>query len=285
MDWFFVAGEGKGDVLLNTAIDGRSVEIWDAVSVKRTAAAATEAAGGKTRVSLDLPIGGSCFVVFAARDERWEMGEAKRVKAISVGAVWNVSFAYHEGITAPPPKPIVMDTLRDWTTYGKDGEAASTSLRYFSGTATYKTTVRIPSTHNLQLSTHNFKLSLGMLKTGVAHVYVNGKDCGVVWCAPWKVDVSAALREGENEIEIRYTNNWYNRLVGDCFLKQDERVTRSTLRYWTTKRHAPYIEKPWFLVPTVYSGPSVSDSLQPSGLIGPISLKISRANQNVYEDK
>ena len=290
VDWFFVAGEGKGEVLLNTAIKGRNVEIWDTVSITRTVAAATDADNGKTRVALDLPVGGSSFVVFVPRDGKWEMDKEKRAKdtecmEIPAGKVWNVSFAYHDGIKASPPKPIVMDTLRDWTTYGKDGEAASTSLRYFSGTATYKTTVRISSTHNLQLSTHNFKLSLGMLKTGIAHVYVNGIDCGVVWCAPWKADVSTALREGENEIEIRYTNNWYNRLVGDCFLKQDERVTRSTLRYWTTKRHAPYIEKPWFLVPTVYSGPSVSDSLQPSGLIGPISLKISRENQNVYEDK
>jgi hypothetical protein len=167
-----------------------------------------------------------------------------------------------------------MDTLRDWTTYGKDGEASSTSLRYFSGTATYKTTVQIPSTYNLQLSTYNFKLSIGMLKTGVAHVYVNGKDCGVVWCAPWKADVSAALREGENEIEIRYTNNWYNRLVGDCFLKPEERVTRSTLRYSEKPRARTDSKRPWLLLPTIYSGPAVSDPLQPSGLVGQVFLEL-----------
>ena len=186
VDWFFVAGEGKGEVLLNTAINGRSVEIWDAVSVKRTASDATESDGGKTRVALDLPMGGSCFVVFApsriftaentetplatrkclesARNLRVrEAASVNSVVEIPIANSWNVSFAYHEGITAPPPEPIIMDTLRDWTTYGKDGEASSASLRYFSGTATYKTTVQIPSTYNLQLSTHNFKLSIGML--------------------------------------------------------------------------------------------------------------------------
>ena len=277
VDWFFVAGEGKGEVLLNTAISGRSVEIWDAVSVTRTATDATEVTGGKTRVALDLPMGGSCFVVFAPRDKKWAMGEEKRVKgkekdAISVGTAWKVSFAYHEGITAPPPEPIVMDTLRDWTTYGKDGEASSTSLRYFSGTATYKTTVQIPSTYNLQLSTHNFKLSIGMLKTGVAHVYVNGIDCGVVWCAPWEVDVSAALRKGENEIEIRYTNNWYNRLVGDCFLEPENRVTRSTLRYWKASRKDAK-DNDISHRRTRYSGPSADDPLQPAGIIGPVVIK------------
>jgi hypothetical protein len=278
MDLFFVAGEGKGDVLLNTAISGRSVEIWDAVSVKRTAAVATETSSGKTRVSLDLPIGGSCFVVFMLRDERREMGEEKIVKGkemgrIPVGKVWNVSFAYHDGIAAPPPAPIVMETLRDWTSFGADGDAASTSLRYSSGTATYRTTFTFPdsSTPSL-LHSSNLTLSLGSVWTGLAHVFVNGKDCGVAWCAPWEVDIASALREGENEIEIRYTNNWYNRLVGDCFLKPEERVTHSTLQYWRQSRKSPADKDPSHRR-TRYSGPSADDPLQPSGLLGPISIK------------
>ena len=112
------------------------------------------------------------------------------------------------------------------------------------------------------------------MDSGLAHVFVNGKDCGVVWCAPWEADVTSALREGENEIEIRYTNNWYNRLVGDCFLKPEERVTRSTLRYSAKPRAKSDPKRPWFLLPTIYSGPAVSDPLQPSGLIGPVILKL-----------
>ena len=274
-DWFFIAGEGKGETVLNTAVNGRSVEVWDAVSVKRTAVAATDAGDGKTRVALDLPVGGSCFVVFAPREEGRVKGEGERVKGedVPIGKVWNVSFAYHDGIAAPPPAPIVMETLRDWTSFGADGDAASTSLRYFSGTATYKTTVQIPLTRNSQLITPNSKLCLGSVPTGLAHVFVNGKDCGVAWCAPWEVDIASALREGENEIEIRYTNNWYNRLVGDCFLKPEDRVTRSTLQYWTKPRGYLDAKRPWRLLPTVYSGPSVSDQLQPSGLLGPVSVK------------
>ena len=111
-----------------------------------------------------------------------------------------------------------------------------------------------------------------MLKTGVAHVYVNGIDCGVVWCAPWEVDVSAALRKGENEIEIRYTNNWYNRLVGDCFLEPENRVTRSTLRYWKASRKDAKDNDISHRC-TRYSGPSADDPLQPSGIIGPVVIK------------
>ena len=96
-----------------------------------------------------------------------------------------------------------------------------------------------------------------------------------MWCAPWEVDVSHALREGENEIEIRYTNNWYNRLVGDCFLKPEERVTRSTVRYWRHSR-ANAADKDPSHRRTRYSGPSADDSLQSSCVLGPVMLKTAR---------
>lgn len=280
-DWFFVVGEGKGDVVFNASSKGRIAEIWDAVARTRTKAIVRgEGKGegeGTTRVELDLPKGGSAFVVFApvkGEEERVKGEEERERGAISVGETWNVSFAYHEGITAPPPEPIVMDMLRDWTSFGEDGKAASTELRYFSGAAIYKTTVRIPPSLNSKLSTLNFQLAIGKLSSGLAHVFVNGKDCGVVWCAPWEADVTSALREGENEIEIRYTNNWYNRLVGDCFLKPEERVTRSTVRYSAVPRARTDPNRPWLMLPTIYSGPAVSDPLQPSGLIGPVILKL-----------
>jgi hypothetical protein len=101
-------------------------------------------------------------------------------------------------------------------------------------------------------------------------VFVNGKDCGTVWCAPWEADVSSAVREGENEIEIRYTNNWYNRLVGDCFLDAKDRVTASNLQY----SRVPRTGRGWKQKPTRYSGMAVSDTLQPSGLLGPVTIKL-----------
>jgi hypothetical protein len=159
-----------------------------------------------------------------------------------------------------------MDTLRDWTTYGEECKADSTSLRYFAGTATYRTTFSY--FHNSACA-----LSLGNVPTGLAHVFVNGVDCGVAWCAPWEVDISSAVRPGENDIEIRYTNNWYNRLVGDCFLPEDERVTRSTLRYWRHARQNAADKDPAHRR-TKYSGPSADDPLQSSGLLGPVVLKL-----------
>ena len=284
-DWFFVAGEGKGVLELNAPCEGRTVEIWDAVTATRKGAKCAQLSSGRTQIlPLELPVGGSCFVVFMPKSCRTGLGvddnHVNHVNPVKttypVTNAWNVSFACHDGIAAPPPKPIVMETLRDWTTYRADGDASSTSLRYFSGTATYRTTFLFHNLSSVALAKEDstFTLSLGNVPTGLAHVFVNGVDCGVVWCAPWEADISSAIREGENEIEIRYTNNWYNRLVGDCFLRPEERVTRSSLRYWTKPRAYSDPNRPWMLMPTVYSGPSVSDRLQPSGLGGPISIKV-----------
>ena len=94
-------------------------------------------------------------------------------------------------------------------------------------------------------------------------------DCGIAWCAPW--EVPATFRAGENEIVIEVTNNWHNRLLGDCFLPEGERVTKSTLRYWNIPRKGDP-KKPWSRDPTIFSGYSISDPLQPSGLKGPVRL-------------
>ena len=277
VDWFFVAGEGKGKVVLNATCEGRKVEIWDAVTATRNplegGVVPNAPHGDKTRVALNLPIGGSCFIVFGPDGTgRVDHVERMRRAVACVTNVWHVSFAYHRGVSAAPPPPMTMDALRDWTSYGMSGKAASTSLRYFSGTATYRTKLTIPKSHNLKISqSHELILSLGCVPTGLAHVFVNAVDCGIVWCPPWMVNVSAAVRDGDNKIEIRYTNNWYNRLVGDCFLPEGERVTHSTLRYWrhsrkdvkdTDRSHRH----------TRYSGPSADDPLQQSGILGPVQL-------------
>ena len=193
-DWFFVVGEGKGDVVLNASCEGCAVEIWDPVTMTRKVAAAEALQGGKTRVELDLPVGGSAFVVFAPRDLQTgftgltglgkcdnHVNPVNPVKnAYPVTNAWNVSFAYHRGISAAPPAPVTMETLRDWTTYGKDGEAGSTSLRYFSGVATYRTTLPIPSSLNFStFQPFNFstvQLAIGKLDSGLARARLRERE-------------------------------------------------------------------------------------------------------------
>ena len=161
---------------------------------------------------------------------------------------------------------MTMDALRDWTTFGTDGQAGSGEIRYFSGTATYATTLTLTAEQAAKMSA----LSIGALPSGMARVRVNGVEAGVVWCAPWKI--AATFKTGVNQIEIDVTNNWYNRLLGDCFLTPDTQVTKSTLRYWKEARKGDPV-KPWSQIPTIFSGYSVSDALQPAGLLGPVTAE------------
>ena len=44
---------------------------------------------------------------------------------------------------------------------------------------------------------------------------MNGKHLGVLWTAPWRIEVTSAIKSGDNLIEIAVTNVWANRLIGD----------------------------------------------------------------------
>lgn len=268
-DIFFVAGEGRVEVPLACPLDGRRIEVWNPVNGERRRAEVAGAASN-SKVRLELPVGGSCFIV-AGKTAWSDFGsladcpqpERRMSRPLTVTSPWRVSFAYHPGIAALPPSPITLDKLVDFTT--RD------DLRHFAGTATYRTTVALPP----EAAGGRVTLSLGEVPTGLARVFVNGQDCGVAWCAPWEVDVTAAIsgKTAACALEIRYINNWYNRLVGDCALPPEKRVTKSTLRYWNVARKGSD-SNPWRVRPTVYSGPSSHDRLQRSGLLGPVVINV-----------
>ena len=122
---------------------------------------------------------------------------------------------------------MTFDTLTDWTTRPEEG------IKYYSGTATYRKVFDLsppfrthpadPSAPGTRAS--RMHLNLGSVKE-VAGVRLNGKDLGVVWCAPWQVAIpTGVLRERDNQIEIAVANLWPNRLVKDAGLPEKERLT------------------------------------------------------------
>jgi len=92
--------------------------------------------------------------------------------------------------------------------------AKSTSWRivHYSGIATYRKTFDLPKAEAL-----NFRvlLDLGVVNA-MARVRLNGQDCGVAWTAPWRVDISKALKPTANALEVEVANLWPNRMLGDA---------------------------------------------------------------------
>ena len=84
-------------------------------------------------------------------------------------------------------------------------------IKYFSGTAVYRKTFDVaPAKLSAPLD-----LDLGAVRH-LARVNVNGKDLGVVWCAPWSVRIPGGLlKAGGNRLDVEITNVWANRLIGD----------------------------------------------------------------------
>jgi hypothetical protein len=121
------------------------------------------------------------------------------LKTKTIEGSWQVAFNPKYG----GPENIQFNELQDWTAHEMRG------IKYYSGIATYKKTIHIEN-----LKAEKYYIDLGVVND-IARVKLNGKDMGVIWCAPWRIDISSALKEGTNELEIEVANRWINRLLGD----------------------------------------------------------------------
>ncbi|MBN2449380.1 MAG: hypothetical protein JXR77_03260, partial [Lentisphaeria bacterium] len=212
---------------------------------------APSTADGRTRLTLELPPHGSVFVVFR---DRATPGAGRRPGPMAPSRVlrfpgaWEVEFQAGRGA----PERTVFESLVDWSRHPEDG------IRYFSGTAIYRRTFEITA----EEAERKAVLRLGTV-AALAQVHLNGTDLGVVWTAPWQAELTGALRPGRNELEIAVTNPWANRLVGDAGLPPEQRITRSNMQFEKGKRT---------LRP--FQGFASEDMLQPSGLMGPVTLEL-----------
>jgi hypothetical protein len=121
---------------------------------------------------------------------------------VEIVGPWRVSFPPNLG--APPE--VNFDKLISWT------ESSDDDVKYFSGTATY--TKRFNLSSDATAYGKRVYLDLGKVQV-LAEVIVNGRNLGILWKPPFRLDVTDAVRPGDNDLEIRVTNLWPNRLIGD----------------------------------------------------------------------
>ncbi len=254
-DLYFVAGTGKAECVFR--VGGKRPELWDAVSGRiETAVESRVTEDGRAALTLDLPEHGSVFVVFRSRGQearvaRRETRVSTSPQLVTLSGPWEVAFQPGRGA----PEKATFESLIDWTQHADDG------IRHFSGTATYRKTFAATAE---QAGCEVF-LNLGAV-AALAQVRLNGKDLGVVWTAPWRAELTGALKAGANELEIAVTNPWANRLVGDAGLPPERRVAMSNMQLEKGKRTLK-----------AFQGFASEDPLQPSGLMGPVTLSVTRA--------
>jgi hypothetical protein len=176
---------------------------------------------------------------------------------------------------------VTFEKLEDWSAHAANG------IKYYSGTATYRKVFDV-TTRDLRQSAS--RLDLGVVKN-LARVRLNGRDLGVVWCAPWQVEIPAGrLQEKANALEIAVVNTWINRLIGDeqepedCELEPGNltgdrkgsyhkdvpsRGLKDLPDWFVNRRPRPSAGRFTFTTWRYYDQ---SAPLQPSGLLGPVRL-------------
>lgn len=229
--WVFNSGSSNVTRKMKFRTRGLSAELWNAESGKMTPASYS-LRGKYTLVDLSLAPGDAVFVVFAnpARRGR-EVPSPQLMDRVPVTGPWHLSFQTGRGA----PDSLRLDKLTPLN------ESATDGVRYFSGTVSYKT-------HFCADTAACAVLSLGKV-CNIAEVYVNGKEVATLWRTPFSVDVSHYLKTGDNQLEIKVTNLWVNRLIGDS------RKGVVPLTY----------------TPVKFFG--ADDTLLPSGLLGPVELQ------------
>jgi hypothetical protein len=180
---------------------------------------------------------------------------------IEIAGPWNVTFPAGRGA----PAQATFEKLISWPDHADAG------IKYFSGTAVYRKTVNIPA-ENLGAN-RILQLDLGRVQV-IAEVRLNGKDLGILWKAPFRVDVTSAAKAGDNELEVRVTNLWPNRMIGDEQYPEDCEWNGITLKRWpdwmVKGEPRPVPQRITF---TTWKHWHKDSPLQPSGLIGPVVFR------------
>jgi hypothetical protein len=222
-------------------VTGKEAEIWhpDTGAIEP---ASFRIADGRTTVPLHLDPWGTVFVVFrhAAKTSSRTLPKLSDSSIATVEGPWDLSFQADRGA----PAKLTLDRLASWS------DSADEGVKYFSGTGTYTKTIQAPGDW-FKPGTH-LSIDLGEVKN-LAEVSVNGKPLGIVWKTPYRVDVTEVMKAGANTVEIKVTNPWVNRIIGD----RQPNVTKTYT----------------FTSPKYYKADS---KLVPSGLLGPVQIIQSR---------
>jgi hypothetical protein len=269
VDFYYVSNQSPRDISFDAAFRaGGQPEIWHTADMRVERAAAAAMSDGRMRVTLDLEPAESVFVVFRAQSNAKPAARFAAGDELPFAGEWKLQFPAGSGA----PESVQLPKLISWPAHDNP------EVQHFSGTATYTTHFEVPSERlgDQEVAT----LDLGDVQV-MAEVKLNGKDLGLLWKPPCRVDVTDTIKPGDNTLEVSVTNLWPNRLIGDAAypkLGKFKPTTRGSgiaeIPSWLLKGEPkPKTERKTFATWDFYKK---DDPLLPSGLIGPVKLRFGR---------
>ena len=236
-DIYFLTNQGNDRISITPSfrVSGKYPELWDAVDGSIRKIAQFISVNETTSLHISLEGKESVFVVFRDKDTGFASVSAQDT-LMNIEGDWEVEFC-SDSIHRGPSGKIVLNNLKSWT------ESANDSIKYYSGTARYHKKFSLPK------KPENGRIFIDFSKVSVmAKVTLNGKEAGGIWTAPFRTEITEAVREGENDLIVEVANTWANRILGDAQLPEEERK----------------------VVP--HTMPRAKTKLQTSGLIGPVAI-------------
>jgi hypothetical protein len=189
-----------------------------------------------------------------------------------IGGPWELGFPKGWGA----PENVTLERLISWTDHPNPG------VKYFSGTATYRRQIEVP--RGMLARNRSLYLDLGRVSV-MAQAKLNGRDLGILWKPPFRVDITDFLHAGANELVVSVVNLWPNRLIGDDQLPDDcEWIPPSTPGNPTPRNYGAVLARwpQWFLAHkpsptgrltfTTWKHWTKDDPLMESGLLGPVFI-------------
>jgi hypothetical protein len=240
-DIYFISNQNAVEqkIEMNFRVAEKMPEIWNAVDAEKVKPVYWENENGKTAVVINLRPNQSLFIAFrktGTRDINHRTAASKRGRVL-FSDKWQVKFDEHY---AGLQTPLFFDELKSWTIQN------DSTIKYYSGTAVYKNRFVVENAAEIRSAFINFDSICN-----IATIKINGINCGTLWTVPYQLNITKALKSGENKIEVEVTNTWHNRLIGDNLLSSEKRIT------WTT---APFRLK--------------DKPLLPAGIIGNVKISI-----------
>jgi len=254
-DVYFVSNQlaEEQTLRLSLRVAGRDPELWDPVSGEIHKVQHWKSPQGRTELTVEFPPSGSVFVVLrepgSKRESTAAISKLPPPVSTSVTGPWELTISPALG-TAPK--------LRTLTRLLDLSESQDDDLRHFAGILRYETTF-----DRAKVASEGCKVYLNLGKVGVmASVSLNQQPCGVAWTSPHRVDITDAVRPGENRLAITVATTWRNRMIGDSALPPDQRP-------------------PW----TMANWPASDTPLQSLGLMGPVVLQTYSDEKEVHPNE
>ena len=224
-------------------VTGKQPELWNPVTGEIQDAKQFTQVNGCTTLKLEMDPFDSHFILFrrpvsGLTKDNTGNNLPELTEMLELSDSWMVSFDPLWG----GPKETKFSKLINWTTSSEDG------VKYYSGKATYRKSFD----HGSKKIGERLFLDLGNVKN-VAEVRLNGINLGILWCAPWRIEITKAVKDKDNILEIDVINLWANRVVGDLNLPKEKRFTKThdAFRFDMLKADTPLLE---------------------SGLLGPVRI-------------